>query len=212
VPRPEIAQPECDDRIILAARGLLVVFAWSGDRWTHSLELTAQTGIEIARAVESQPDCDSPERVPSPVYQESRRHAPSAGAPPCVLLTGRLFRHHFSAAVSLRQDPGRSGPEPLEFDIADRCRAQVASFTATYLVRLDAGALIDAGPQAISWTTGPPARGRLELSAPRPAQLLLAEAGRQATSVQVVAALHPETFTQRLRYQWRWTSADDLTW
>ena len=44
-----------------------------------------------------------------------------------------------------------------------------------------------------------------------PASLTLAEAGRQAARVQVLAAIQPGSFTHRLRYRWCWTSAEGLT-
>jgi hypothetical protein len=82
---------------------------------------------------------------------------------------------------------------------------------ATYSVGVFGGALVDADPRRIAWDPVGPDRGRLELIAEATATLALAEAGRQATHVQALAKIEPGTFTQRLRYRWRWTSPTDLT-
>src|SRR5438874_2486603 len=98
----------------MSGPGLRLAFARMGDRWTHLLELAHGAGIEVARAVETQPDRDDAARVVSPLYQELHRHE-RAGAPGlCLLLTGRLFHHHFAAAVDFRGDPAQ--PEWLTLD------------------------------------------------------------------------------------------------
>jgi hypothetical protein len=125
-----------------------------------------------------------------------------------LLLTGLYFSHHFSAAVTFSTDPHLPAGDSLEFDVADRCRSPVESLAATYLVGLDSGALEAADRGRIAWCVGPPNPGRLELVAGPQAALTLAEAGRKATRVQIVAAIQPGTFTHRLRYSWRWTSAE----
>jgi len=124
------------------------------------------------------------------------------------LLTGLSFSHHFSAAMTLSRDPRHPSGIVLEFDVADRCRSPVESLAATYLVGLDSDALEAADRGRIAWCVGPPNLGRLELVAGPQAALALAEAGRTATRVQIVAAIQPGTFTHRLRYCWRWTSTD----
>jgi hypothetical protein len=210
-PDPALAWIETDDRCIMAGPGLRIVFARSGDRWTHTIELPLQAGIEAARAVESPADHDSPGCVHSPVYQEIQRHEPAGHSGLCLLLTGCQFQHHFSAAVSLRKLPEPAGGLVLDFDVADRCRAPVHRLAATYLVRFDASARLRAGSQSIAWATGPESGGRLELRAQPPATVALAEAARAMTRVQAVAALLPETLTHRLRYEWRWTSATGFT-
>jgi hypothetical protein len=123
-----------------------------------------------------------------------------------LLLTGLSFNHHFSAAATLSRDPHHPADILLEFDAADRCRSPVESLAATYLVDLDSAALESADRGMIAWCVGPPNPGRLELVAGPQAGLALAEAGRKAMRVQIVAAIQPGTFTHRLRYGWRWTS------
>ena len=99
----------------------------------------------------------------------------------------------------------------LDADVADRCRTPVVSLAATYTVRLDSGALKDASPQAITWDAFGSNESRLELVAVAPSTLALAEAGRNAMRVQILAAIEPGSFTHRLRYRWRWTSNSALT-
>ncbi len=57
----------------------------------------------VARSVESDPDAAIPRRVVSPVYQEIHHHEVPGQPGCCLLLTGRLFQHHFSAAFRLRR-------------------------------------------------------------------------------------------------------------
>ena len=138
-------------------------------------------------------------------------HGPTTGSSLCLLLTGLSFSHHFSAAVTLSRDPQHRGGLLLDFDVADRCRSPVESLAATYLVGLDSGALEAADSDRIVWQPGTAVQGRLELLAGPGASLALAEAGRTATRIQIVATIQPGTFTHRLRYGWRWTSADGIT-
>ena len=72
----------------------------------------------------------------SPVYQELHRHtfAGDDDRGVCLLLTGRLFHHHFSAAVTVSADHDQDDAVIVDFDVADRCRADVSSLAATYLV------------------------------------------------------------------------------
>jgi hypothetical protein len=192
-------------RVVMTGRGLVVPYVKQGDFWTHFLEIdNSGQSIEIVRAFESDPDRDQPARVVSPVFQEVHRHDPHGAVG--LLLTGNWFQHHFSAAVSLALDPGDQHAAVLDVDVADRCRATVEMLAATYVVRLDGGALVDAKPDRIVWQVDGSIEGRLELIAGPNVSLTLAEAGRTATRVQILAAIEPGAFTHRLRYQWRWAS------
>ena len=202
---------ESADRTDMCASGLQVAFARSGCLWTHSIILAIEDGLEIARAVDSDPQRDQPSRVVSPAYQDVQRHETAIAGSLCLLLTGTLFRHHFSAVVSLGPDHGRPDEIILDIDVADRCRTPVDFLAATYTVNLDSGAIADAGRQAIAWDKIGRSQCRLELIAIAPSTLVLAEAGRSATRVQVLADIKPESYTHRLRYRWRWTSNSGLT-
>jgi hypothetical protein len=202
---------EGEDRAVVSGPGLRLAFARVGDRWTHWLELLQGSGIILAQATESEPERDGARRVLSPLYQDIQRHEPAQGAGPCLLLTGRSFHHHFSAAVSLHGDPGQPDRLEIDFDVADRCRAPIDSLAATYSVGVYGGALVVADPGRIAWDPLGPDRGRLELIAEAPATLALAEAGRHTTRVQALAKVESATFTQRLRYRWRWTNFPDWT-
>jgi hypothetical protein len=208
VDKHDFSWTESDDRAVMAGPGLVATFLRTGGRWTHHLE---HDGFEVVVSVESDPDRDDPARIVSPVYQEIHRHDVDATDAACSLLTGQLAQHHFSAVVSLCRDAGQPGSLVLVIDVADRCRSLVESLAATYLVRLDSGALADASPGKIAWNLAGQAPGRLEIEVEPPGMLALAEAGRNATRVQTLAAIQPATFTQRLRYRWRWTSLSDLT-
>jgi len=191
--------------------GMRIGFARASDRWTHALTLPDHSGNELVRVVESQPDRDDPVRVVSPLYQEVHRHELRGGPGLCLLMTGLWFDHHFSAAVSLAADPAQDAVFTLDFDIADRCRTPIESLAATYVLGLDSGALAEASPGRIVWNLDGPSPGRLELLADSSCSLALAEAGRQAMRVQVLAAIQQGNFTHRLRYRWRWTNSLALT-
>ncbi len=204
---------ESDDRVVIQGPDARVTFLRLGDRWIHhvSFGFRRQNDADLDELVsteESDPQQDDPARVVSPVYQELHRHAfagdQSRGF--CLLLTGRLFHHHFSAAVTVSVDHDRDGAVVVDFDVADRCRAEVASLAATYLVRLGSSALRDADSESIVWTGGRLGEGVLTLRSEAGAILALAEAGRQGTRAQAVARLAPGSFTHRLNYQWRWAT------
>jgi hypothetical protein len=206
-PEPEFHAEVHDDRVSLRGPEFGVEFRRVGDRWIDA-SLGPQPAIELVRPQLVNAGSEDPARVAHPVYQELHLHGPTAGSSLCLLLTGLSFSHHFSAAVTLSRDLHHPASILLDFDVADRCRSRVESLAASYLVGLDSGALEAADRGRIAWCVGPPNPGRLELVAGPQAALSLAEAGRTATRVQIVAAIRPETFTHRLRYGWRWTSAE----
>jgi hypothetical protein len=202
---------QTEDRANMCGPGLRIAFARIGALWTHAFILPGEDGLEVARTVESDPDRDHPGRVVSPVYQDIQRHAGVHGPGLCLLLTGTLYNHHFSAVIQLGVDPDHPAGLVCDVDVADRCRSPVENLAATYTVRLDSGKLAGAAPEAITWDNVGPGAGRLELLSTAPSFLVLAEAGRSATRVQVNAAVQPGILTHRLHYRWRWTSSSGLT-
>ena len=204
---PEFDAEVHDDRVALSGPGFGVEFRRIGDRWTESIRQGGPSlGLVCSQIVN--PVGEDAGRVMHPVYQEAQLHGADRGSAVCLLLTGLSFSHHFSAAVSLSRDTDCRSSVLLDFDVADRCRTPVESLAATYLVDLDSGTLEAADSRAIAWRLEAPVPGRLELVAGPGAALALAEAGRKATRVQIVAAIQPGAFTHRLRYGWRWTSVE----
>jgi hypothetical protein len=199
-----------DDRASLRGDGFGVAFRKQGDRWAEAI-FVAGPEIELVTSPVAAPSDESPARMSHPVYQEVQLHRPSGDAEACLLLTGLAFHHHFSAAVTLRTEPPDPGRLRLDFDIADRCRPPIECLAASYLVRLDSSALAAADPHRIAWQFATPSPGQLELVAGPGVSLALTEAGRQATRVQVLAAVQPGLGTHRLRYGWRCTRADGFT-
>ncbi len=216
MPDPEFIWQQTDGRFVIDGPGGRVVFVRTDDRWTHQLlfQGSPETGAgsaALVSTVEVEPGSEDPTRIVSPVYQELQRHEfigdHIRGV--CVLLTGHMHQHHFSASVSLYRDQEAERVVVLEIDVADRCRAPVLALAATYLVRLGSSELAAAGQHAITWSGSAPDANsgpkRLELRCDSPGSLALAEAGRNATRVQVVAAIDSTVFTHRLRYRWRWS-------
>jgi hypothetical protein len=194
-----------DQRIVIAVHSLSLTYQRVRHSWTHSLSLVdGREERSVVLALESDPDRDHPTRVVSPVFQEAHRHDPEAAVG--LLLTGNWFQHHFSAAVSLSVDPVAEQGAVFDVDVADRCRSPVEVLAATYILPPDSGALESAGPERIVWQVQGSSPGRLELIASTGTSLAMAEAGRAATQVQILAAIEPGGFTHRLRYQWRWAT------
>lgn len=187
-----------------------VVFCRLADRWSESL-ISSRSALVLAHSHPGATDGDDPARMIHPVYQEVQAHGPARGASACLLLTGLSFAHYFSAAVTIAVDRERAGTVLIDYDVADRCRSPVDVLAATYVVSLNSGALESADAGRIVWRVAGPSEGRLELAAVAPCTLAMAEAGRTATRVQILAPIQSGTFTHRLRYGWRWTSDEDLT-
>jgi hypothetical protein len=192
-----------DQTVHLQGGGLGAAFQLTDGRWTEAI-CAAEPGFGLVRALVL--EASDSRRVVNPVYQEIQLHGERAGSSLCVLLTGLSFDHHFSAAVTLSADPQYRGSVRLDFDVADRCRSPVESLAATYLVSLDSNFLEMADIHRIAWRVDAPDPGRLELLAGPDAFLAMAEAGRNATRVKILARIDPTMFTHRLRYGWRWTS------
>ena len=207
-----------EDRFLLRCAGVRITFVRSGERWTHHAAFGAESVgdlhlAEVVSAVEGDPDRDTPDLVVSPVYQQIQQHefAGDKIRGICLLLTGQSFQHHFSAAVSLFRDPASPRFVVFDVDVADRCRGPVSFLAATYMVRLGSSELRAASAHEIAWVGSPLGDGRLELECDLPAGLALAEAGRAATRVQVLAKIDPAASTHRLRYRWRWDSSGEIT-
>jgi hypothetical protein len=153
-----------------------------------------------------------PARVFNPVFQELVEHELPAARRPglCVLLTGSYFEHHFSAVFSLCRDRTAPHAIALEVDLADRCRAPIKKLAATYSVCHGEPEPEFSGPSltAAVWRGGSIGAATLELLVEPRARLAPLSTAHE---VQIDAGIDPDTFTQRLRYRWRWTSSADRT-
>ncbi len=209
---PEFLAEIDDDSAVASLRGPTfgVAFRRLADRWSENL-IPSESGQILARSHPGASDGDDPARVIHPVYQEVQVHGPARGASACLLLTGLSFAHHFSAAVTISVDRERAETVHVDYDVADRCRSPIQVLAATYVVSLDSGSLESADAGRIVWRVAGSPGGRLELAASAPSTLTMAEAGRTATRVQILAPIEVATFTHRLRYGWRWTSDEGLT-
>lgn len=190
------------DRRQIVARDARLVFDWTGSRWIHSLETRqgSESAYQIrACSLESDPERDESARVVSPAYQDL--HFQEVGETFQALLVGQSGPHHFSAVFSVVDEI--FGDVSIQVDVADRCRATVEAFASTYTVNATSNELANAGAEKVSWDFG---SNRLSFVARPPAQVALAEAGRQATSVQALAGLkaEPGSATHRLLYSWHW--------
>jgi hypothetical protein len=198
------------DRASLHGPGLGVRFRKKNDLWMDMITVS-ESMLAIATSWWARSASELSSRDANPVFQEVQLHGPVDGHRVCLLLTGLASNHHFSAAVTLSMDPLEPGSVLLDFDVADRCRSPVAGLVATYIVAHQPGLRVAADADRVAWDVGTSAWGRLELVAGPQASLAIIKAEQGAEIVQVSAALQPGTFTHRLRYGWRWTSAAGLT-
>src|SRR4051794_25549088 len=93
-----------EDRQMILAPGLRLMFLRAGDRWTHTLAVgngDQEPLDEVAATVEGDLARDEPARVVSPAYQDVQPHRAEGGM--CALLTGQSTPHHFSAVVTARR-------------------------------------------------------------------------------------------------------------
>lgn len=218
MPQADWKCEQTDDRVEFHGPDWRISVRRRGDRWIHGLSFGDFDPVEIERwplisSVESDRDAQDPTRVASPVYQELRRRdaADSDARNVQFLLTGKHFHHDFSAVLTVGPDPDEPGVIVADFDVLDRCLGEVNSLAATYLVRLDSGALETADSESIVWTGGPLGAGSLTFRVDRGASLALAEAGRHSSRVQALAQLKADSLTHQLRHQWRWATASGRT-
>ncbi len=211
--RPDFGWHESDDRTVMSGRRPLPSSSTGPETAGRTASRSrAQPSMRSLGPVESDPERDAPARVVSPVYQEIHRHELAGQTGLCCLLTGSCF-----SIISRRLSPcAADADQPGTLLARHRRRGPVSrpveSLAATYLVTMDSQRAGRCRIRTGSSGRRKPGPGRLELTAPiRQRALALAEAGRQATRVQVLAAIQPATFTHRLRYRWRWTSASSLT-
>lgn len=152
-------QESADERSIVTP-GLRLRFRWTGDRWTHAIDLGPGPELDerwerlsdrldghwlpLAESIEWESPESSPEVVVGPVFQEL--HFQEAGQGTYALLVGRAGPHHFSGSflVTDRMEDNadriniRDGLEgylpTVKVDIADRCSAPISSLATSYRI------------------------------------------------------------------------------
>ncbi len=176
----------------LSFEALAVEFHSLDGRWCHAIKVHGET---IAHSLDIVAGAEDPERPVSPTYQEL--HEDEVDGAPVLLLVGKNGPHHYSAVVRMALwDTGAL----LEFDIADRCRTPDRGPSATYRVARTSSDILTADGGKVVWRCA----GTFTLEGVGLARLALAEAGRQATHVQVQSPLDSVRTTARLAYRWVW--------
>ncbi len=166
-----------DDRKSVVLDDFRLDFTWTGDRWTHAIDLReGERWTRLAASLEAG-EVPEPARVMSPSYQQFHWHEDDLGGR--AMLIGQSGPHHFSAVFALRGIKGRE--VVLVVEVADRCLSPIEALACTFLVDLPSGNLKEADPSAILWTLDGPA-GKLKLESVDRSQLALAEAGRTRDS------------------------------
>lgn len=149
---------ESDDEKSIVTPDLRLRFRWTGDRWTHSIDLRPKTTKPVVEAVEWLPVAEavewSPGDLPSivrPTYQDL--HLQPDGDDVLALTVGQAGPHHFSASFRIGFVANRSShpsrpllfidgsTSTLEIDVADRCRF-VESLEACYYIYKNAAPLL----------------------------------------------------------------------
>jgi hypothetical protein len=181
-----------------------LVFSWTGDRWAHELRCGGDAGwYRLAGSVEASPKHGDRASAPSPAYQQIDLQHGRSG--PQALLVGQSGPHHYSAVFTVRE---HDASVQVEVDVADRCRSASEDLACPYRVEATPGDLGEAGDARIVWSLGASRLGRLALVSAgplaSPTRLILAEAGRSACQVQVLAQVRAATPTNRCIYQWCW--------
>ena len=197
---PELSEGE--DLRSIKARGLRLVFRWTGARWEHWLDHQPDDRSRprvLAVSVEDDPTRADPARVVSPAFQQL--HFQAEGPAIRALLVGQSGPHHFSAVFTVEEQD--AGHVSIRVDVADRCRAPIEILASTYIVDARSGELREASPSLAAWDLGPDL-GCLTFFAGKPAQVALAEAGRAATQIQAYDGPEANSATHRLFYQWHW--------
>ena len=96
------------------------------------------------------------------------------------------------------------GEAKVDVDVAVRTRSELLGLASTYRIRLTSQDLVSASPEQVLWRLAEPVAGELRLVAGPEARMVLAEAGRRETVVQIEVPISASTPTHRLTYTWSW--------
>jgi hypothetical protein len=177
-----------------------VVFHWDRDRWVHYLELDDMgRTFGIAQTVEGDHDRDDPAHVVSPVYQQLELKPETEARR--ALLMGQSGPHHFSAVFEFRETREAVA---LEVDVADRCRAQIATLACTYQMSLAPKSLVSAGGEHMMWRAQLPsgALGEFRLEGEPSTTVTHSDRAGHGAVVQACASVRRTNQTHRCCYRW----------
>ena len=187
-----------EDTQAIVAGAFRLLFRGDGERWSHEIAIGERV---IAITQESDPQRDDPDRIACPTYQQC--HAQEVPNARQVLLVGLWGAHHSSAVFHVEERI--HGGVELNVDVAVRSRSTLLGFAATYRIRLTSQDLVSADSKEVAWRLSEPVAGALCLTGGPETRMVLAEAGRRETVVQIDVPLIPSTATRRLLYRWAWT-------
>ncbi len=194
---------ESEGQCAIVAGPLRLVFEWDRDRWSHRVLISE---VLLAESLEMNPERDDPTRVVSPPYQQLSHQRSNDGVQ--ALLVGQWGHHHCSGVFTVEEVESEFS---IKVDVAVRTRAELNGLAATYVVFRTSSDLIDADTSGVVWGLDSPERTRLRFGVDPPGLVGLAEAGRQATTVQASSRLVLGPSTQRLFYHWQWPVAETLS-
>ena len=190
-----------DDSQAIAAGAFRLVFRHDGQRWSHEIAIGERV---IAVSQESDPERDDPSRIACPTYQQC--HAQEVPSAREVLLVGLWGAHHCSGVFHVEERI--EGEVQVNVDVAVRTRSQLLGLASTYRIRLTSQDLVSADVKGIIWRISEPVDGELRLIGGTETRLVLAEAGRRETVVQIDVPLTEPSTTRRLIYTWSWKPLD----
>ncbi len=112
---------------------LRVNFAWSTDRFAHTIEWRdeADNWQVVLKSLEGTPDNAWP---PSPPFQEVEPHVGGSGLT-CLLAVGLAGTSHWSASIEEILQVGQpSNESKIRFDVACRLKGAATTLESTYTV------------------------------------------------------------------------------
>ncbi len=210
MPEPSGLEFEQDDRrLALTHRrsGLLLVFQFQGNVWTHSLGRISPSNPDQATAllaVEAPPGAAPDTMPPSPSFQEL--HYDPAQQPHQVLLVGKFGPHHYSAVFSINEVTRldlENESVLLDIDIADRCQKPVPVLSSTYAARSGA-TLAEGHEHSVSFRfTGTDQEFFRAETAPPVAIQVQPRSRNGGALIQFTTTPDPASRTHRLRFALR---------
>lgn len=200
----------------IIGRDIRLVFTFTDDRWSH-IVLADRLGV-LPHALLASHDDDSEEPTDDstpvrPVYQQLHFQPTDDGF--LALLVGQSGHEHFSASIHFVES--EDGTTHIDFDIAGRRTRDPAGapgLAPTYVVNLPLVAIEEASHRLVRWVGGDP-RGHLMIGTveaePNATIVLVSEAGRRGSLVQIYTPGEPVAGARRCRYCWTWEAPRDTT-